>query len=214
NSEQVTVSGTTLYNNGANQLTIVGQAGGIPVTNWESGQGYNLVTKNLTSTGNTMFSADVFSDRYLGGPDWSTFVSTLNSNKNTYYAGSSTTGAFAIPGNVVDFASWKSTTGQDASSSWQSASSPTACTVKADGPDFWLTTSAISGVGMDATGVANVNLSAFSLGGLTGNINLSVDGLRSGMTARFVPASIATTGSSTLAVVVAPGPPPGSYPIT
>jgi hypothetical protein len=221
NSEGVNISGTTLYGNGANQVAIVGQAGGIQITNWETGQGYNLISKNLTSTGNTMDSgANVFSDGYLGGSDWNTFVSSLNSNKNTHYAGASGTGAFAIPtpraGTIVDFTSWKSTTGQDSSSSWQSANVPPACTVKADAPDFWITTAAIPGVNMDATGTATVPLNAFSVGGLTGNINLSADGISSvaGLSAKFTPSSISTTGSAVLQVAVAPGTAPGTYPVT
>jgi len=104
-----------VYENGANQIAIVGLPGGIPVTNWETGQQYNLVSKNLASTGNTISGTlpNLFSDS-LGGADWTTFVTTLNSNNNTYYAGSnSNAGAFVIPtpaaGTMVDFSIWKTT---------------------------------------------------------------------------------------------------------
>jgi len=224
NSENVTISGSVLYNNGVNQVAIVGQAGGIPIVNWETGQGYNLVSKNLTSTGNTMDSPSaVFSDRTLGGTDWITFVSSLNSNKNNYYAGSSSTGAFAIPtpraGTMLDFASWKSTTGQDASSSWQSAGQPAACSVKADAPDFWITAPVAPGAPgatVGSNGVGTFNLVFFSLGGFGGNLNLSVDGISSipGLSASFSPATASATGSAVLNVKATHSTPPGTYPVT
>jgi hypothetical protein len=224
NSENVTISGSVLYNNGANQVAIVGQSGGIPITNWETGQFYNLISQNLTSTGNTMDSPSaVFSDRTLGGADWNTFVNSLNSNKNTYYAGVSTAPAFAIPtprsGTSVDFASWKSTTAQDAGSNWQSTGQPAACTVKADAPDFWLTapvTPGAPGAIVGSNGVGTMNLDFFSVGGFGGNLNLSVDGVSSvpGLSASFSPATVSATGSAALSLKASRSTPPGTYPIT
>jgi hypothetical protein len=222
NTEKVTISGTALYGNGANQLAVVGQRGGIPVNNWETGAYYLTVTQNLTSTGNTLYGSqsNVFSD-YLGGTDWTTFVGSLNSNTNTYYAGSSaSTNAFAVPdpraGTTIDLSTWKSTTGQDASSTWASASAPAACAVAANSPDFWLASSSYDGVSLDAAGHASFNVTAFALGGLTGNIVLSSAGLSSvpGLTGSFSPASISTSGSSVFTAVATPLTKPGTYPVT
>jgi hypothetical protein len=220
NSEKMNITGTTLYGNGANQLAVVGQVGGIPVNNWETGAYYLTLTKDLTSTQNTLYGSrsNVFSD-YLGGTDWTTFVNSLNSNSNTYYAGSSAS-AFAVPepraGTKIDLSAWKSTTGQDAGSTWTSASAPAACAVAAASPDFWLASSSYDGVSLDAAGRASFDVSAFALGGLTGNIVLSSAGLSSvpGLIASFSPASISTSGSSVFIVAATPSTKPGTYPVT
>lgn len=223
NSESVTINGSILYGNSVNQLAVVGQPGGIPISNWETGANYNLITKSFTSTGNALSGTlpNVFSDSYLGGADWQTFLSSLNSNQNAYYAGSnSSIAAFAIPapraGTTVDFASWKSTTGQDASSSWTSTSAPSQCQVSANAPDFWLASGTYAGATLDPSGHASFDISAFGLGGLTGNIALSVDGVSSvpGMTASFSAATIPSNGASVLTIAATPKTARGTYPIT
>ncbi len=223
NSESVSISGSAMYGNSINQLAVVGQPGGIPITNWETGAAYNLVTKNLTSTGNSLYGTvpNVFSDSYLGGTDWATFVSTLSSNQNAYYAGSSSTiGAFAIPtpttGTMVDFALWKTTTGQDANSSWKSTVAPSQCLASANAPDFWLASSTYAGAAMDASGHASFDVGAYGLGGLTGNIALTIDGISTvpGLSSSFSPAAIPTNGSSVLTVAAGPTTAAGTYPIT
>jgi hypothetical protein len=224
NTEKMTITGTTLYGNGANQLAVVGEVGGIAVNNWETGAYYLTVTKDLTSAGNKLHGSqsNVFSD-YLGGTDWTTFVNSLNSNTNTYYAGSNAS-AFAVPDRrfgttKIDLSSWKSTTGQDASSTWASASAPAACAVAAKSPDFWLASSSYDGVSLDPAGHASFNVAVFALGGLTGNVVLSSAGLSSvpGLTGSFSPASISTSstsGSSVLTVAATPLTKPGTYPVT
>ena len=223
NSEGVTISGTTMYDNGADQLAVVGQPGGIQINNWETGQLYNLVTQNLASSGNTLYSIvpGLFSDSYLGGADWAKFVGTLKSNQNTYYAGSNeSTAAFAIPtpkaGTIVDFSTWKSTTGQDTNSNWASASVPTACSAQASSKDFWLVTNTYAGATLDSSGHASFNVTAFALGGITGNIVFSSDGISSvpGLKASFSPATITVTGSSVFTVTASPSTLPGTYPVT
>jgi Abnormal spindle-like microcephaly-assoc'd, ASPM-SPD-2-Hydin len=211
-----------LYGNVANQIAVVGQAGGILINNWETGAAYLTLTRNLTSERNILYGTqpNVFSD-YLGGADWTAFVNTLNSNTNTYYAGSSaTTNAFSIAapraGTVVDFSTWKSTTGQDASSTWASATPPSSCAVAAKSPDFWLASSSYAGATVDFSGHAYFNVQAFALGGLTGNIVLGSDGVSSipGLTASFSPATISPTGSSVFTVAAKSSTAPGTYPIT
>jgi hypothetical protein len=219
NSEQMSITGTSMYGNGANQLAVVGETGGIPVYNWETGAYYLTVTKNLTSTGNTLQGnqTNVFSD-YLGGTDWTTFVNSLNSNNNKYYGGSTTKSAFAVPvpkpGTKIDLSTWRSTTGEDASSTWTSASGPSACTVPAKSPDFWLASSSYNGVATDSTGRAQFNVTTFALGGLTGNIVLSSSGLTSGLNGSFSPATVPTTGTTVFTVTKSASTPKGTYPIT
>lgn len=223
NTELFSLTGSTLWGNSLIQLAVVGIAGGIPINNWETGAAYNTVTKGLTSTGNVLYGSqpNIFSDSYLGGADWQTFVSTLNSNLNTYYAGSnSSTGAFAIPtpatGTVVDFATWKSTTAQDAGSSWASKSAPSQCIVSASAPDFYLGSGTYAGATLDASGHAYFAVSAYGMGGISGNIALTFDGVSSvpGLSASYSPATIPTNGSSVLTVAAAPTVKPGTYPIT
>jgi hypothetical protein len=223
NSEAVTITGSALYENGGNQIAIVGQAGGLPVTNWETGLQYNLISKDLTSTGNTMHSTlpnVFFSDQSLGGTDWAAFLTTLNSNNNIYYSGSnSTTNAFVIPaprnGTKVDFSSWKLTTAQDTSSSWKSSSVPAACNLRASTPDFWLVANTFSGARVDASRHATFAVTAYSLGGLTGSIALKADlSAVRGLTGSFSPSSISTTGATVLTVTAGSTVARGTYPIT
>ena len=223
NTEQFSLTGSTVWGNVGIQFAVVGEAGGIPITNWETGQAYNTVTKNLTSTGNIMYGSQpqIFSDSYLGGADWTTFVSTLNSNLNTYFAGSnSSTPAWAVPapqtGTVVNFASWKSMTAQDASSTWASSGAPSKCVIAANAPDFWLGSGTYNGATVDSSGHAYFSLSAYGLGGVSGNIALTTDGISKvpGLSASYSPATIAPNGGSVLTITASPSTQPGTYPIT
>lgn len=222
NSEKMTISGTKLFGNGGNQLAIVGQSGGIAVNNWETGTRYNTITESLTSKGNYMYGhqANMFSD-YLGGTDWSTFVHTLSSNSNVYYNGStSTSGSFKVPaprtGTILDFSGWRSTTGQDGSSSWASSSAPSSCAVSSGSPDLWLVTDGTDGVRVDSAGYAKFNVVAMSLGGLKGTVTLSSSGVSSvpGLTASFSPSSISTSGISVFSVHASSSTPRGIYDVT
>jgi Cep192 domain 4 len=220
NSELVSVTGSTLWGNSGIQMAIVGVSGGIPINNWETGQAYNLVTKGMVTTGNAMSgnAPEVFSDSYLGGADWTTFVTTLTSNLNSYYAGANSAWAIPAPrtGTMVNMASWQSTTGQDLLSSWKSTSAPSQCVVSASVPDYWLTSLSYSGVTVDPSGHAYFDVNAYGFAGITGNIALTYDGVSAvpGLTASYTAASIATNGSSMLVVTASPTTAPGTYPIT
>jgi hypothetical protein len=209
-----------MYGNLINQFVIVGQPGGIQISNWETGQGYNLITKEL-SMASSVFSgptASVFSDSYLGSSDWTAFASTVTSNGNTFYSGSSTK-AFVIPtpksGTDVTLAGWQSDTGQDKSSSWKSTSEPTACQVAAQAKDFWLTSSTYAGATI-SSGKATVNIGTFGLGGITGNVALSLDGVSSvaGLKGTLSASSVPVTGSAVLTLTASSSTARGTYPIT
>ncbi|HKH98979.1 MAG TPA: hypothetical protein VJ999_07720 [Candidatus Sulfotelmatobacter sp.] len=220
NSEQVSLTGTSLYGSLSDQFVIVGNAGGIEITNWETGQTYNLITQKLSASTVTWNgpSASVFSDSYLGGSDWHTFVSTLTSNNNTFYSGSTSNG-FVVPtpkaGTNVSLSGWQSTTGQDHSSKWASTSQPSACNVAAQQKDFWITTSTYNGA-TTSGGQATINIGTFGLGGISGNVTLSMDGVSQvrGLKGSFSATSIPATGSAVLTLTAGPTTPRGTFPIT
>ncbi|HEY6273226.1 MAG TPA: hypothetical protein VIX19_14700 [Terriglobales bacterium] len=117
NSESVTVTGSNFVNN-YGDVSVTGIAGGIPVSNWETGQGYQLITQNLTLMQDVFQAGSgqrLFSDS-LGGTDWAAFQGTLASNYNTWWDGSNTK-PFTVPisktGATETFSGWQTTTGQD-----------------------------------------------------------------------------------------------------
>jgi hypothetical protein len=220
NSEQLTLTGTTMYDSLVNQFVIVGQPGGIEIKNWETGQTYTLVTEKFTASGNIFNSsnASVFSNSYLGGSDWTAFVTSIKSNSNTFYGGSDTN-AFVVPtpksGTDLSLANWQSETGQDKSSSWKSTSAPSACNVASQSKDFWITSSTYDGATI-SNKLATIDIGTFGLGGITGNVALSVDGVSEvkGLTSSFSSSSIPATGTSVLTVTASSSTPAGTYPIT
>ncbi|HLZ43526.1 MAG TPA: right-handed parallel beta-helix repeat-containing protein [Candidatus Sulfotelmatobacter sp.] len=101
NSEQISISNSVLLNNSPAQIEVVGQAGGIEVTNWQTGVTSNLITQNFTSTrnviqGNTS-TQGVFSDSYLGNSDWTSFENTLVSSNNTWWNPLNALTEFMVP---------------------------------------------------------------------------------------------------------------------
>jgi hypothetical protein len=221
NSEQISLTGTTMYGSLVNQFAVVGQPGGIQIANWETGQGYNLITEKLSASANVFSGsgASVLSDSYLGGSDWTAFVTTIKSNSNTFYGGTNTN-AFVIPtpksGTNLSLASWQNETGQDKSSSWKSTSAPSACNVAAQSKDFWLTSSTYAGATVGSNKQAAVNIGTFGLGGISGNVALSLDGVSAvkGLTGSFSASTVGVTGTAVLTLTASTSTPQGTYPIT
>ena len=80
-------------------------------------------------------------------------------------------------------------------------------------PDFSLSATPASRTVTQGGGISyTATVSASS--GFSGSVSLSVSGLPAGATGTFNPASIATSGSSTLSVSTSSSTPPGSYPLT
>ena len=223
NSEFVTLTGSTLLNSGISQVNVQGQAGGISITNWETGQAYNLVTQNLTLTQNviegTASSQQVFSDSYLDGSDWTAFQTTLASNNNTWWNASNTS-AFLVPspnpGTSLSFSGWQSATGQDSSSTFAAppGSPGAACSVTPEAPDYWFIIDNGSQTLTPAgTAVFNVSVIPFSF---SGTVNLSFDGINEvpGLSATLSPATINTSGTSALTIAASTATAPGTYPVT
>jgi len=219
NSEQVSLTGTALYGSLSDQFVIVGNPGGIQISNWETGQTYNLITSKFSATSNTVVggSAAVFSDSYLGGSDWNTFVSTVKSNNNTYWSGAGN--GFVVPqpraGTDVNLSGWQNTTGQDKSSSWSSMGEPAACNVAAQAQDFWIISGSYNGAAI-SDGQAIINIATYGFGGISGNVSLSLDGISSvpGLKASLSSGSVPTTGNAVLTLTTSPSTPHGTYPIT
>jgi Abnormal spindle-like microcephaly-assoc'd, ASPM-SPD-2-Hydin len=219
-SESLTYTGNTLYGNGSNQINFTGSKGGFPVTNWETGQVYQLLTENLTLQNNLVAgntATQVFSDSFLGGADWNQLVSTLTSDNNTWWAGTNNT-AFTVPSpkaTKLTLSGWQSQTGQDMHSKWASMSSPAACNVAVDHQDFQILTQSVHAVTASPSGQAAFSIATLALGGLTGTVSLTLDGLSTipGATANFSPASLTTNGNSTLTVTTSSSTPAGTYPV-
>jgi hypothetical protein len=219
NSELVTLANNTFYNNETSQIIVIGQKGGIEITNWETGVTKNLISQNFTHTGNTLVavgsSQQVFSDSYLGGTDWTLFQTTLNSNKNTWWNSAVNT-AFEVPiSQTHPLSGWQTTTGQDANSSWGQPSNPgSGCSV-ATYNDYWLLVDNPSQTLSDA-GNAVFTVSMLPFGALTGTANLTVDGVKEvpGLSSSLSANSVPLNGMATLQVNAANGAAPGSYPIT
>jgi hypothetical protein len=219
NSEQVSLTNSFLYGNEVAQINVIGTAGGISVTNWETGQEYNLRSENFTNTGNTLYSAastqNVFEDDYLGDADWDDFQTTLKSNKNVWW-NSSNTSSFVIPfAKSHPFSGWQSATGQDASSSWSKPSGePSECSVASD-PDYWIVASTPSQT-ISSSGTTTLGLELLSFGGLSGTASLTFDGITevAGLSASFSAKSIPVNNGSTSLVIRSSDALAGTYPVT
>ncbi len=219
NSESVTLTGSTLYGNHMNGLFVEGVAGGISVTNWETGQIYNLISQNFTNTSNVIESLlgtdEVMNDGVLGGTDWATFQSTLVSNQNTWWNSSSST-QFVVPtpteNSFVDFSGWQSVSAQDTSSTYSApAVDPSAaCTVAPTANDYWFVVDNGTPT-MDASGTTVYTFTVDPLV-FSGTVNLTYDleGV-AGLSASLSNSSIDTAGTATLTVSAAITTPPGSY---
>jgi Abnormal spindle-like microcephaly-assoc'd, ASPM-SPD-2-Hydin len=223
-SEFVTLNGNTWYNNASSAIFLTGVLGGLQITNWETGQIYNLVTQNLTLTNNVIdavgASQQVFADGVLGGNDWTVFQATLNSDYNTWW-NASNSNAFSVPvpqtSTAVNFSGWQSYTGQDTHSAFAppTVDPSAACAVTVDAPDWWLTVD--NGVlTTDPAGNAVFNLLNTPLGGWMGPVTLALDGVPAipGATAGFSFSSISANGTSALTFNAGPSTPPGTYTFT
>src|SRR5581483_2285401 len=221
NSDYVTLTGNTYYNN-TNAISVQGVAGGIPISNWETGQNYNVITQHLTLT-NSVFQvgsgAYLFNDGGLGGSDWTKLQTTLVSDYNTWWNATATKN-FWVPApktwTLVDFAGWQSTTAADAHSVWKAPSYPSQCTVSPDQPDFWFIMKSSAGYQTVTAG----HPATFTVYGVplnfTGNLTLSSDGVSkiSGATANWSSTSIPVSGSATFTVNTSTSTPKGDYNVT
>ena len=218
NSEHVASNSNAFYNNQVSQIMVIGQKGGIEITNWETGVTLNLKTQNFNHTNNTVEAVgdqQVFSDSYLGSTDWTAFQTSLNSNKNTWWNGTTDT-AFVVPvSQTHPFAGWQSVTGQDALSSWSQPPDMTASCAATASNDYWLLVDNPSQT-ISQAGNAVFSLDLLPFAGLQGTANLTVDGIKEvkGLSGTMSVTSAPLTGAFTLTVNSATSTVPGTYPIT
>jgi len=222
NAEEITITGSKFYNNGASQINIQGTAGGITTYNWQTGLNFTAITQQFTHTNNVLegvgSSQQVFHDTYLGGADWTDFQTTLNSENNTWW-NLSNTSAFGVPspkpGTKDSFSSWESLTAQDSSSYWKTPASNVfnSCNISVDKPDYWIIADSASHT--IANGTATFIVSLVPIGAFTGSAKLTFDGVTEvkGLSAKLSATSAAIPGSASL-VVTSVNAAAGTYPIT
>lgn len=224
NSENISFTNGLLYNNYAAQYGIIGVPGGIQITDWLTSQVYNLITESMTSTGNTIEGIGstqlLFSDPTLNATDWTTFLLAFDSNSNTYWNASNSTGEFEVPvpllSTLESLAGWQLTTLQDLNSTFaQPSGNPqNACVVTPDQNDYWLVT-AMPSVTLDGAGKATFNFTVTPLLNFSGKINFTLDGVSevTGFSASSIP-PVTTSGTTTLTISSLTSTKVGTYPIT
>src|ERR1035437_6117685 len=219
-SKNLTVQSNTFYNNGATnkvqaQIYLAGQAGGIQIADWQTGQVYDLFTTGLVLSGNTFADAAtgqfVFGT-YLAGSDWSTFTSTLKASNNQWYD-PLTPNAFKITnGKLVNLAGWQSAVGTDTGSAWAppAASAAAACTAPTPTyTDFNVVTDNRTYTMVSGKAVVTARVSSF----VSGAVTLSATGLPSGVTAVISQPTL-VSGAATLTLTAAKTATAQTVPIT
>jgi Right handed beta helix region len=198
-SQKVSIQNNVFYNNGATnsyqaQIYLAGQKGGKVITDWQTGQSYDLFTTGMVVSGNTFVSATsgqyVFGT-YLSGSDWSDFANTLSASNNIWYDMVTPNSFRIVNGKNVNLGGWQEATGTDYTSRWESpASSPVAaCTAPtASYADFNvnLDNRTYTMSGGKATATARVNSFGY------GSVSLSVTGMPSGVSAYISNANLAS----------------------
>jgi len=213
-SQNVTMQNNAFYNNGGTgrtnqaQVFVAGQAGGIQITDWQTGQIYNLFTTGTVLKGNTLVNggANQFSfGTYLTGNDWTQFSTTLTGGNNAWYDPTTTSSFKLVNGQKTNLQGWQSAVGTDYTSTWSAAANaqPANCTAP---------TSSYADFSMDAdnraytmTGgkaVSTVHVNSFGLG----PVNLRLSGVPAGVTAslsqqNLVSGTVTITFNTSLAAI-------------
>ncbi len=190
-------SGTGIYDPG--EIFVAGFANGHKITDWLTGQVYNLLTTGTVLTGNTFLNAssgqNVFGT-YLAGNDWTQFASSLNAGSNKWYDPSTSSNFKVENGKAVTLAGWQSATGTDYSSSWAkpSTSPAGACAIPTTPyPDFGAYFTRESYTMSAGAATATLQLVSYNYGG----VSLSLTGLPSGVSASLSTKSL-TSGAVTI----------------
>lgn len=189
-SEQVAITNNTFYNNGGTnkyqaQIYLAGQAGGIEITDFLTGQTYDLFTKGLVLTGNSFVDGaagqNVFGT-YVSGSDWTDFTTTLNAGNNVWYDPSVANSFKIEDGKLVNLAGWQTVTGTDYTSKWASPAAPLAefCAVPTSSfADFNVNVDSGNYTMSAGKVVSTIHMNSFGFG----SVNLSLTGLPAGVTA-------------------------------
>ncbi|MDP9300909.1 MAG: right-handed parallel beta-helix repeat-containing protein [Actinomycetota bacterium] len=131
-AEGVDLRWNTLSDNREWGILITGNSDGPrAVTDWETGQVMNLISRDWSLRSNVVTGTTaqqlLIGTSLSPAGSWETFVDTLDSQGNTW-RNPDTKDAFGVAGWVrVDFAGWKEQTGQDSSSRFDSGALDGAC---------------------------------------------------------------------------------------
>ncbi len=222
----VTLTGNNIANNYAAQIPLIGIQGGVPmpVTNYETGQLYQLLTTNLTMRGNVVQGLpgqQLFNDFDQSGTAWTGFQSTLASDRNTWWS-NSVAQPFTVPVpnyfTLLDWTNWLSVTGQDTHSTFAApAVDPTiACQIAPDAADYWFVDFDNGALPVIAGNSAKYTLLLLPVGGFNGQTFFTSNGVSSipGAALSWSAKSLTGSGSVTFTVKTATSTPKGSYPVT
>jgi hypothetical protein len=222
----VTLTGNSIANNYVAQIPLIGIQGGVPmpVTNYETGQQYQLLTTNLSMRGNVVQGVDVqqlFDDFDQSGAAWTGFQSTLASDRNTWWS-ASVAQPFTVPVpnyfTLLDWTNWLSVTGQDAHSTFTAPTvDPTIpCQVAPDATDYWFVDFDNGALPVVAGYAAKYTLLLLPLGGFNGQTFFTSSGVASipGASLSWSAKSLTGSGSVTFVVKTSSTTPKGSYPVT
>jgi Right handed beta helix region len=219
-SENLAVQNNVFYNNSGTgnyeaELFIGGQAGGINITDWQTGQVYDLFTTGMALTGNTFLDAatgQLVFGTYLSGTDWSQFATTLKASNNEWYDPTDASAFKIAPGKLVNLAGWQGAMGTDLNSVWQMPSASPVAACAAPVPSFAdFAVSIDNGAYTMASGQAVVTARVVSYG--SGTVTLQPADLPSGVTASLSTQSLAS-GVATLTLTSSPSAVAQNVPIT
>jgi hypothetical protein len=219
-TEGLTVANNVFHGNGATnkyqaQFYLAGSAGGINITDWQTGQVYNLVTTGTVLTGNTFIdnsSGQFVFGTYLSGSDWTDFTSTLKSTSNTWFDPNTATAFHIVNGKNVDLAGWRTATGADYNSVWSEPAtlSIASCTAPpASYPDFSVTVDNGGYTMTSGRAAATIRVNSYNFG----TVNLDISGLPKGVTASFSKPSL-MSGASVLTLTASSSSTSQTVPVT
>jgi hypothetical protein len=187
-SPGLTIQNNIFYNNsGTNKyqanLFLAGTAGGKIITDWQTGQSYNLITTGMVLSGNKFqndLSGKLLFGTYLSGTDWTQFSSTLNASNNSYYDSTTANPFKVVNGKLVNLSGWQSTVQTDYTSTWQAPATAPACAAPTPSfADFNINGDSNVYTMSAAKAVVTARVNSFGYG----PVNLQVSGLPSGVTA-------------------------------
>jgi len=219
-SEQVTVQNNVFYNNGATnkyqaQIYLAGQNGGKVITDWQTGQSYDLFTTGMVLTGNTFMAAQagqyVFGT-YLSGSDWTSFANTLNAGNNIWYDPTTASSFKIVNGKYVNLSGWQAATGTDYTSQWAVPSTSPVAACAAPTPsyaDFQVNMDNRTYTMSSGKAVATARVSSFGYGA----VGLRVTGMPAGVSASISNASM-VSGVATITLLATSAATNQTVPIT
>jgi hypothetical protein len=222
NSSSIVLTNDAILKN-KNQIVITGEAEGIPVDNWETGQHYNLFTQNITFTNNVAEAGPgqkVFMDPTLGDASWLKFQRTLVSDYNTYWNADNTM-VYTVPEpqdwTKLDFPGWQQTSAADVHSTWKNPGKREAhCQVTPDASDFWFVMDEQSGFQTVQRGTNAAFESIVIPIDFQGVVTFSADGVQNipGASGTWSVGKVTNSGSSIYTVTTSQSTPPGKYNLT